>query len=81
MFISTGGNTCVQCKVRMRKGLPYVSPVKGKFKVHQLKGKSLCIACLLELYNNAQGLLKECDDKELDLFQSKRFLEHLDKDG
>ena len=81
MFKSSGGNSCVQCKTRMRKGLPYLSPIKGKHVIHELKGKSICIACLLELYNNAQGILSGCEDKELDKFQARRFLEHLDKEG
>ena len=78
IFISTGGNKCVQCQTRMRKGLPYMSPVTGKKNPRELKGKSICVSCISELTTNVEEKLG--DKKGLDLFEKRRFLEHLDKD-
>jgi hypothetical protein len=80
IFTSTGGNTCVQCKVRMRKGLPYLSPITGKRVIRELKGKSVCIACVQELADSATTMLSQCDERDVDKYQAKRFLEHLDKE-
>ena len=80
IFTSTGGNKCIQCGVRMRKGLPYLSPVTGKRTIRELKGKSICVSCIGELSDNVTSAISKLDDSELDLYEKKRFLEHLDKD-
>ena len=80
IFQSTGGNKCIQCGVRMRKGLPYLSPVTGKKTIRELKGKSICVACIDELSQKVTVSVESLDAKELELYQSKRFLHHLDKD-
>jgi len=80
IFKSTGGNKCIQCGVRMRKGLPYMSPVTGKRIIRELKGKSLCVSCINDMSEKVTVQLSELDEKELDLYNKKRFLHHLDKD-
>lgn len=76
IFKSTGGNKCIQCGVRMRKGLPYMSPVTGKKSIRELKGKSICVSCISEL--SAKVTVGVSSDKELDLYEKKRFLQHLE---
>ena len=73
---STGGNTCVQCGTRMRKGLPYLTPVRGKRVVREIAGKSICVSCIQELMVKTDTEL-EGKDKSLDLYQKKRFIDHL----
>jgi len=80
VFISSGGNTCVQCGVRMRKGLPYMSPVKGVKTVKELKGKSICITCIEELTDKVAKELKKVGESELDKYNTRRFMEHFDKE-
>jgi len=76
IFRSTGGNKCVQCKTRMRKGLPYLSPVTGKNVVRELKGKSICISCIQELTDNIDEKMNGEEDS-LKKYEQRRFLEHL----
>lgn len=76
IFKSSGGNTCIQCKIRMRKGLPYMSPVKGKKNPRELKGKSICATCMSEIINNMEAKIKECGTGEIEKYERRRFMEH-----
>jgi hypothetical protein len=78
IFKSTGGNRCIQCGIRMRKGLPYMSPVRGKRIIREIKGKSICVSCIKELAEKVAVNLTAINDKELDLYEKRRFLSHLD---
>ena len=79
IFTSTGGNKCIQCQTRMRKDMPYMSPVTGKRVIRELKGKSLCVSCMLELAGNITTKIRN-DERGVDLYEKRRFIEHLDKD-
>jgi hypothetical protein len=70
--LSTGGNTCVQCGTRMRKGLPYLAPVRGKRVIHELVGKSICVSCIKELMERTDQEL-EGKEQSLDYYEKKRF--------
>lgn len=76
-FISSGGNTCRVCGTRMRKGLTYVAPVSGKRVVTEKRGNSICVTCINEL---AGKVNTDIDAKELEIYERRRFLEHLDKE-
>jgi len=77
VFVSTGGNNCIQCDTRMRKGIPYVSPVRNKKNPVETKGKSICMSCLRDIYTKSMNLLGEEGLKELDLYDKRRFLDKL----
>ena len=77
IFTSKGGNKCLHCKTKMVKGLPYLSPVSGKEVIHERKGKAICMACLELLYTKFQEKLEDCPDKDIDKFNTKRFVKHL----
>lgn len=79
IFISTGGNTCIQCKMRMRKGLPYISPITGKKKQRKLIGKSLCMTCVEELQKSI-GEMAQSLQTDVEKYERRRFLTHLDKE-
>jgi hypothetical protein len=74
---SSGGNKCLQCGTRMRKGLPFMVPIKGKRVIHSTVGKSLCCVCLEELHNKAQEMIKESGIENLERYNNRRFLEKL----
>lgn len=78
IYKSSGGNTCIQCGTRMRKGLPYMSPVTGKKNPRELRGKSICVACIGSLTGEVDRRVNECGEKEIDRYQKRRFLEHFD---
>lgn len=79
IFTSTGGNVCIQCKVRMRKGLPYIAPITGKRKERQLTGKSLCMTCVNELHDSMTKTTQVLQ-AEIERYERRRFLTHLDKE-
>ena len=79
IYLSSGGNTCVQCRTRMRKGLPYLSPVKGRKKREEIRGKSLCLECIREMMENVEDKLQSVPKAERERYATRRFLEHLDK--
>ena len=76
-FISTGGNKCIQCNTRMAKGLPYIAPVSGKRVVKELTGKSICISCIEELSKRVDSNLDKSNEKQLERYETRRFLENL----
>lgn len=80
VFISSGGNTCVSCGTRMRKGLPYVAPVSGKRVIREKRGKALCVTCVKSLDDMLDSKLSELEPKELETYERRRFLEHMDKE-
>ena len=80
VFRSSGGNKCIHCNTRMRKGLPYLSPVRGKRVIRELKGKSICVSCIKVIVDSVDAKLLECGKNSLEKFEQRRFLEHLDKD-
>ena len=80
VFKSSGGNKCIHCNTRMRKGLPYLSPITGKRVIRELKGKSICVSCIKMVVENVDTKLQDCGIKSLEKFEQRRFLEHLDKD-
>lgn len=57
-----------------------MSPITGKRKIRELKGKSICVACITELTTNVERKINECGEKEVSQYEKRRFLEHLDKD-
>lgn len=75
--VSTGGNTCVQCNTRMRKGLPYLTPIQGKRVVKEVKGRSICISCIDAL---TEKVTENLTGKEKDVlkYEQRRFLTHFD---
>ena len=75
--LSSGGNKCLQCGTRMRKGLPYLTPVRGKRVLHELVGKSICVSCIKVLVEEVEGKL-EGKEKSLDYYEKKRFVDFLD---
>jgi hypothetical protein len=78
-FTSNGGNKCLHCGTKMRKGLPFMSPVSGKTAPHQLKsGKAICVFCIQKMMDDFTDMLDKCDPKDLDIYATKRFVAHLD---
>lgn len=79
VYLSSGGNKCVQCGTRMRKGLPYLAPIRGKRVIHEVQGRSICISCIEHL---TEDVNKSLQGKELDIerYERRRFMEHMDKD-
>jgi hypothetical protein len=74
---STGGNKCIECKIVMRKGLPYMTAVSGVHIKKEKKGKAICISCVTTLMNTMNERIEQCDPDEIDKYEKKRFLEHI----
>ncbi|MCP3686743.1 MAG: hypothetical protein GY861_29240 [bacterium] len=77
VFVSSGGNTCLGCGTRMRKGLPYIAPISGKRVIREKTGKSICITCISELTEKMDVI---AEASELEIYERRRFLEHMDKE-
>jgi hypothetical protein len=77
IFKSSGGKTCIKCGTIISKGLPHLSPVKGKDVIKEMSGKAMCHACLRDILNSMDSFLKECDDKIIDRYEKKRFVNKL----
>lgn len=81
VFKSSGGNTCVCCGTRMRKELPYLAPISGKRVIREMRGKAICVSCVRDMNNLIDSKLSELDPKELETYERRRFLEHMDKES